>query len=90
MTISSFEVLCFRSSFAKVVMSLSIILRFCAVGVIMLQYSIVPFLFILYSWNKVPLGASTAETPVPDFIFSFGCSSFDGGFSSRVIALFVA
>jgi len=46
----------------------------------MLQYSIIPFLFILYSWKSVPLGASTAETPIPALIFVFGIFSCAGGF----------
>jgi len=70
-------------------MSASIMLRFCAVGVIMLQYVIFPF-FILYSWNSVPLGASTAEMPFPLRDLGFWFWDLMGGDFSNSFILFAA
>ncbi len=65
-------------------------LRFCAVGVIMLQYSMIPFLLILYSWKRVPLGASTAETPFPPLEAVGGWRLAVGGDLSSFVILFAA
>src|SRR3990172_13294281 len=69
--------------------SSSIMHRFWAVGIMQFASVTMPFLSIVYSWNSIPLGASTMPTPVPNF-FGFFNSSFLRPFDNSLSIIFMA
>src|SRR3990167_10691114 len=85
LTISSFDL--FKIVGTKPLKSSSIIFRFCAVGIMQLASVTMPSLLIVYSWNSIPLGASTMPMPVPNFFGFFNSSFFIPSDSSLSIIL---
>ena len=57
-------------------MSSCMLSKFCAVGVIIFAFIIVPFSSTAYSCHKVPLGTSIAPNPIAGFVLSLSNFSF--------------